>query len=185
MKYLVVCKRVDSVWFPIVLLALSFGQEQVLVEWHGVTLAHCRLTGVTTTSDPRGGRARLSSICSHTMHPALLSKAHIGTPGRAEMAAIVSSVGETVAWVAKSSQPGCHPHTDAHHLPPSSYTKATFVSFHRSPLCNFIPFSSWKKANEKNGNMWLCIHVLMMHVINQALALSTDLLGPWNNIMYF
>ena len=38
------------------------------------------------------------------MHPALLSKAHIGTGGRAEMGAIVSSVGETVAWVAKSSQ---------------------------------------------------------------------------------
>ena len=25
----------------------------------------------------------------------------------------------------------------------------------------------------------------MMHVINQALALSTDLLDPWNNTMYF
>ena len=101
---------------PIVLLALSFGQGKCWLSdkggCDGVTLALCRLTGVTTTSDPRGGRTRLSplSICSHTSQcssSALLSKAHIGKwhttvvgEYREGELAIVSCVGETVAWVA-------------------------------------------------------------------------------------
>ena len=81
----------EAMWrCPIVLLALSFGQGKCWLSdkggCDGVTLALCRLTGVTTTSDPRGGRTRLSplSICSHTSQcrrSALLSKAHIGKSG--------------------------------------------------------------------------------------------------------
>ena len=92
--HLVVCKNLGKqarCRCPIVLLALSFGQGKCWLSdkggCDGVTLALWRLTGVTTTSDPRGGRTRLSplSICSsHTSQctsSALLSKAHIGKSG--------------------------------------------------------------------------------------------------------
>ena len=95
----------EAMWrCPIVLLALSFGQGKCWLSdkggCDGVTLALCRLTGVTTTSDPRGGRTRLSplSICSHTSQcrrSALLSKAHIGKSG-------------TPLWLESTERGSCH-----------------------------------------------------------------------------